>query len=114
MMPSANILRPQVDPRHAPLPEQRLLIAILEDALTCFEKNYPSDPSHANRLFRDAKAWIMSEQSGVFSFEHICSVLGLDPDAVRSRLRRRGAERYMHASAAGRTDSTAASMTRPS
>jgi hypothetical protein len=90
----ARILEPLVDgPRLAPSPERRLLIAILEDAITCFEKNHPADSRHANRMFREAQEWIMSEQyDGPFSFENICSVLGLDPDAVRRSLRREPAE----------------------
>ena len=75
--------------RAAPSPEQRLLIAILDDAINCFQKYCPADDRHGNRLFREAEEWIMSEQfHGPFSFEHICSVLGLDPAAVRCSLRR--------------------------
>jgi hypothetical protein len=70
-------------------PEQRLLIAILEDAIQCFEKHSPTDIRYASRLFREAEEWIMSEQyHGPFSFEHICSILGLEPGAVRHSLRR--------------------------
>jgi hypothetical protein len=69
-------------------PERRLLLAILEDAIVCFQKNYPRSPADGNRAFREAEEWIMSERyDGPFSFEHICSVLGLDPSAVRCRLR---------------------------
>ena len=90
-MPNHDILKPLVEgPRVAPLPEQRLLIAILVDAITCFEKNYPLVRRSGNRLFREAEDWLMSDKDhGPFSFEYICAVLGLDPGAVRCRLRRR-------------------------
>ena len=81
-----NRLRPE------PPPEHRLLIAILEDAITCFQKGYASDDRHNRRLFCEAEEWIMSEQyHGPFSFEHVCSILGLDPCSVRCSLRRKQA-----------------------
>ena len=75
--------------RIASRPEQRLMLAVLEDAIDCFEKYYPTARGRANRVFREAEEWIMSDgYEGPFTFAHICSVLGLDPSAVRSRLRR--------------------------
>ncbi len=82
---SAIILPEQLftTPRMQPPPEQRLLIAILEDAINCFL-------GHDQRRSREAEGWIMAERpSRPFSFEHICAVLGLDSSAVRRTLRRR-------------------------
>jgi hypothetical protein len=67
--------------------ETRLLIAVLRDAVDCFQKNTPN----ADRHFKEAEEWIMSEseQSDArLSFEYVCSVLDLDPESVRSGLRR--------------------------
>jgi hypothetical protein len=76
--------------RGAQAPEQRLLIALLEDAIRCFEKYCAATDGHSRRLFREAQEWIMLERDcRPFSFEHVCSVLGLDPYAVRRSLQRR-------------------------
>ena len=73
--------------RMQPPPEQRLLIALLEDAIYCFEKCYGARSSAGLRLFREAEHWLMNEtQCRPFSFEHVCFVLGLDPHAVRRML----------------------------
>ena len=71
--------------RGQPPPEQRLMIAILADAVDCFQ-------SRDRRLCREAEEWIMSDRyAGPFSFQHICSILQLDPTAVRDTLRRKQA-----------------------
>ena len=71
-------------------PEQRLLVAILEDAIGCVLKYRDARDSHSRRIFRDAAQWVMEERGDrPFSFEHLCGVLGLDAGAVRRSLQRR-------------------------
>lgn len=69
--------------------ERRLLVAILEDAIHCFQKYaFAADP-RSQRLFREAEEWFMQRDSGAaFTFEYICETRGLDPESVRSGLRR--------------------------
>ena len=75
--------------RGQPTPETRLLIAILEEAINCFQRYYFAQHDSGQRLFREADEWLMSNHKDwAFSFESICDALGLDPSYVRSGLRR--------------------------
>ena len=68
-------------------PEQRLMMAVLEDAVRCVEMHrFPTDDRH-HRLFNETKQWLLAEESHwLYSFERICAVLDLDAAAVRYRL----------------------------
>ena len=74
--------------------ERRLLAAVLEDAITCFQRFLFAAGQRQRRLYREAEHWIMErarpvESEGVcpyFSFDRVCDVLGLDADGVRDRL----------------------------
>jgi hypothetical protein len=75
-------------PRHKQAPEQRLMIAVLHDALDCLEKYRFATSSHGRRLFHEAKQWFLADEADwPYSFECICGVLGLDSNAVPQRLR---------------------------
>lgn len=68
-------------------PEKRLMLAVLEDGIMCFQKYALEQNSKAKRLFREAEDWILEEGSDwLFSFESICAVLGLDPNYIRHGL----------------------------
>ena len=68
--------------------ERDLMLAVLEDGIACFQ-GYFSKPSRTNeRLFLETEEWISSNDDGVFSFNNVCETLGLDPDALRTGLRR--------------------------
>jgi len=87
-------------PRHQLLGkvgEYRLLIAILEDALACFQRYSGGKSRREHRLFKEAEGWIMladnrprrgDDTAPAFSFEYVCEVLGIAPDHLRRRLRR--------------------------
>ena len=63
-----------------------LMLAVLEDALACYQ-GYFFKPSRTNEnLFRDAEEWINSNDDGIFSFNNICETLGFDPKAIRGGL----------------------------
>jgi hypothetical protein len=75
-------------PRRPQAPEQRLMIAVLHDALDCLEKYRFATGRHGRRLFHDAKQWFLADEpEWPYSFECICGVLDLDSNAVRQRLR---------------------------
>jgi hypothetical protein len=75
-------------PRRTQAPEQRLMIAVLHDALDCLEKYRFATGRHGRRLFHDAKQWFLADEpEWPYSFECICGVLDLDSNAVRQRLR---------------------------
>jgi hypothetical protein len=77
------------------MPERRLMLAILTDAIECFQKYSDAKSSRQRTLSADARAWLMTrnerydrETRKQFSFEYICDVLDLDAGAVRDRLQR--------------------------
>jgi hypothetical protein len=88
------------------LPEQRLMLAILEDALQCFQDNCSAKNGKKKQLFENVQKWFFEPSSGwVFGFESICSVLGFEPDYLRKGLvrwrekeviKRRGAPLLKH------------------
>ena len=65
-------------------PEERLMFAILTDAIECFQKFFAAKSRRGQSLFREAEAWIISRDgSGLFSFEHICDVLNINASYLR-------------------------------
>lgn len=70
-------------------PVAALLRAVLEDALTCFQSQFMTTGRRVQREAQEAERWFLSEDSHwPFSFVSICAVLGLEPDAIRQRLKR--------------------------
>jgi hypothetical protein len=76
--------------RKTPLePEKRLMLAVLEDAVACFQKYVHARDNRGKTMFREAEEWIMEKNNDwLFSFEMICETLGLNPDYVRQGLMR--------------------------
>jgi hypothetical protein len=74
-------------PRGKQAPEQRLMIAVLQDALECLEKYNSATDGPDRRLFDETKQWFLADESKwPYSFECICGALDLDSNAVRQRL----------------------------
>ena len=75
-------------------PEKRLMLAVLEDAITCFQHNARARNNRSRRLFEQAERWFMQDflptdvEAPRLSFEYICSVLGFDPVWLREGLQR--------------------------
>lgn len=76
----------QLYPGPALQPEQRLLLAVLEDALNCL---LPPSGRNAERDQQAARRWVFSPSLRPFGFVATCEQLGIDPGAVRQRLQRR-------------------------
>ncbi|HLK12175.1 MAG TPA: hypothetical protein VKW76_12425 [Candidatus Binatia bacterium] len=69
--------------------ERRLMVALLEDAVGCYQRYCGARSRHGRRLFREAEHWIMDEHArGPLSFRVVCELLGLPPDHLRRGLRR--------------------------
>jgi hypothetical protein len=75
--------------------EWQLIVAVLEDAINCFQKCALATDSQSRRLFREAYDWLMAGQGDyaqfdddvpIFTFEYICEVLELEPDYIRAGL----------------------------
>ena len=68
-------------------PERRLAIAVLQDAVDCFQKHLRARDRKAQQLFADAQEWICSEdRSWPFSFENICDLLQINAEYLRHGL----------------------------
>lgn len=64
--------------------EERLMLAVLENATEDFQKYVLATDKRGKELFDEAEAWIMeTDSASFFSFENICEHLQLDPDYVR-------------------------------
>jgi hypothetical protein len=69
--------------------ERRLMLAVLEDAVSCFQKYVSATRPRGRRLFKEAEDWFFDEESSwIFSFESVCTVLGIHPGYFRTSLRR--------------------------
>jgi hypothetical protein len=68
-------------------PEERLMFAVLTDAVECFQKYHGGQSRRARVLFAEAAEWIESRDSSwPFSFEQICQALNLNPSYLRMGL----------------------------
>ena len=68
--------------------EKRLLLAMLEDAVHCFQTYLLAKKPHERRLFQESEEWINSTDGlWFFSFENICDVLGVNPGRMRDALK---------------------------
>ena len=86
--------------------EHRLMVAVLEDAVRCFQKQLNARDPKARQLYLDAEEWITStDQTWFFSFVNVCQTLDLDPDYIREGLLAwRDANRVYDAPGAGNRD----------
>ena len=70
--------------------EQRLMAAILEDAVAVYSKSSAPKGSKARQVLRETERWLRSkDQTWTFSFLRVCEMLSLDPIAIRRALRER-------------------------
>ena len=70
-------------------PERVLMLAVLQDAVLCFQDHVAATCQRKQMLHRDAAEWIFStDRSYLFSFENICDALGYDADYMRQGLAR--------------------------
>jgi hypothetical protein len=67
--------------------EKRLMLAVLRNALECYQKHLLATDRTGRELFAEAAAWIESTSGGgLFSFESISEALEIHPEYVRRRL----------------------------
>lgn len=88
--PGSDIILPsQLLPRTITTPEQRLLLAVLEEAVGTFQRYVMATDRHTRDMFTDVVAWFASEDTAwPCSFVAICDALGIDAPYVRSGLER--------------------------
>ncbi len=69
-------------------PEKALMLAVLEDAISCFKDNVSAENGNKKLLFNEAEEWILQKGTDwIFSFDNICEVFELNPQYVRHALR---------------------------
>jgi hypothetical protein len=69
------------------LPEKNLMLAVLDDAILCYQKYRSASKRRERRLFCEAKEWIFKERDDrIFSFESVSACLGIDPGWIRKGL----------------------------
>jgi hypothetical protein len=70
-------------------PERVLMLAVLQDAVACFQEHILAKCKRKQSLHREAEEWIAnSDRSYLFSFENVCEMLGLDASYMRQGLLR--------------------------
>lgn len=76
--------------RNNPLqPEKVLMVAVLRDAIDCYQRYATARERRRQRAFAEAENWFMEEDGDwLFSFANICTVLGLSPGFIRAGLLR--------------------------
>jgi len=68
-------------------PEQRLMLAVLEEALVDLRRSADRRTLRMRRLADEVEGWFAADDDGwPCSFLRICDALGLDAAAVRTRL----------------------------
>jgi len=101
LLPSQYLDRVVTEPSLQP--EKRLMLAVLESAVATYQKYALATSRRGRRLFGESEQWLAEPEDGwVFSFENICTALRLDPDFVRSGLRKWRAEEAAWGSASRR------------
>ena len=59
-------------------PEKKLMLAVLEDAIACFQKHAFARDRKGKMLFQEAEYWIQDTNSDwLFSFANVCEILRL-------------------------------------
>jgi hypothetical protein len=68
-------------------PEKKLMLAILEDAIACYQKYVLARDGKAKILFQETEDWIRDENADwFFSFSNVCETLGFEPAYLRQGL----------------------------
>jgi hypothetical protein len=67
--------------------EEKLMFAVLADAIEDFQKYVFSKDQRGQKLFQEAEEWFLErDDDQLFSFEYICATLQLHPDYIRRGL----------------------------
>ena len=87
-----ELVLPEQQPQRHALPcgpERRLMLAVLEDAIHVW--GWKGTDWRARTMREDVQRWFAAtDYTWPFSFVNICDVLGLDAEAVREALAKRG------------------------
>lgn len=83
-------------------PEQRLMLAVLDEALGTLRRHVGSRKPRSKRLVDEVGKWLASTaETGPFSFVAICGALDFDPDYLRAGIARWKATECRRATSGG-------------
>lgn len=72
------------DRKKPPEPLERLMLAVLLDAIRCYQSKFGSRGVRQRIEFHEARQWLFDGWSeGPFSLHSVCSVLGIEPRMVQ-------------------------------
>jgi len=67
--------------------EEKLMLAVLSDAIEIFQKHVLATGENGKILFHEVEEWFLEQESDqLFSFESICETLDLNPNYIRKGL----------------------------
>ena len=67
--------------------EERLMLAVLENAVEYFQKYVLARNPGGKQRFQEAEEWFLDKETeALYSFENICDTLGFHPDHIRKGL----------------------------
>ena len=70
-------------------PEKRLMLAVLEDAVTSYQRYALAESAAGRAEFDEAWAWMgLDDHRWPYSFLNVCRALDLDPSCIRRGLSR--------------------------
>jgi len=70
-------------------PEKKLMLAILEDAVACYQKYLFAREGKGKILFSETEEWILeSKGDWLFSFNNVCETLGFEPAYLRQGMKK--------------------------
>lgn len=70
-------------------PELSLMSAVLEDAVSSFQKHVSARDQRGRRIFRETENWILDDRNDeIFSFVSICEQVGINPKYLRQGMLR--------------------------
>jgi hypothetical protein len=68
--------------------EQRLMLAVLVDAINILQGWNRMRRARKRRTFADAAQWVLMQGTNYpFSFDNVCDALNIEPEMLRQRLR---------------------------
>jgi hypothetical protein len=68
-------------------PEEKLMLAVLDDAIACFQKYAFARDRKGKVIFQEAEEWLQAtNHEWPFSFVNVCEILGFAPDYLRQGL----------------------------
>jgi hypothetical protein len=76
------------------MPETRLVLAVLEDAIHSFKDNLLAQNKKKKQLFQETEEWFYNDDaSWLFSFVCVCETLNIEPNYFRQGLKRWASQR---------------------